>query len=821
MSEDIGTSRTNETQIQIISQSSSSSSDNSFKDDNGGGVLGVFGGMWLNVNLMIGSGIYATPGLIMKLTNSGGMTLVLYVIGFFYVLVGSFIYVELGSTISESGGEQIYFEKTFPNPKKMMAYIFSFSTIVLARPISIVSISIAGSQYIYKAIQINSHNKSAIEDIHNIEFWEIRFIAFGIISIITIYHLFSNKVAVWMNQILAVIKVSTLLTVVIIGLIRIKKYPERLSFNYLFSNARGIEYYNNYVSSMLKVLFAYSGWNALNYSLDEMRNPKKRLRISNPASVLIVGILYCLTILALIVTIPEIFKYSDDPVKVSRNSTDNPVKVPGNSTDDHVKVPGNSTDDPVTMSAKLGEEIGSGIAIAILIAISCFGAAGSGIWAYSRLIASVAKAGFIPKFSPVLQIFDERWNTPFNALIFQWCYLTMILLCTPLKNPYEVLVNTAQNTNIIFYFLCAIGLLVLRSTEPERKHNLPYNDHKKMKFSSLDSSHQGASNGNNLMPLKLLEDKLLHIFYAPIIYTYHQNYEFLQLTHGSRIKLTMELAERVKYKYNIYMDSQSSNDDNEWRNDLGITIEERVGSKYILKRRFLIPKKWWRIFSVLAQLFSQNHSVLFPSVLPNISITQFIMENLVYSNLELYQLLLFISNKVAVWINQILAFIKVSTVLTVVLFAYSGWNTLNYEMRHPRKRLRISNPASVLIVGILYCLAILSFLVTVSDSVKVPGNFMDDPVTMSAKLGDKIGLRIAIAILIAISCFGAVGVLFNHDPVTIIIFVGTFFPKPDSKNYIERFNYILFYIIIIFGLICWYLVYYRPRRNSNSTPPEM
>ncbi|RHZ79536.1 hypothetical protein Glove_144g97 [Diversispora epigaea] len=413
-----GTSGGSETQIldkydaiHIDPPSSSSSiySRNSF-NDNGREVLGVFSGMLLNVNLMIGSGIYATPGQIMVLTRSGGMTLVLYILGFFYVMLGSFIYVELGSAISESGGEQIYFEKAFPKPKKMVAYIFSVISIVLAKPFGIISVSIAASQYIYYAIHDNGYDKSALEDIHNIEFWKYRFMAFGIISFITVYHLFSNKVAVWMNQILAVIKVLTLLTVVIIGFARIKNHPERLSFNYLFSNAREIEYYN-YASSMLKVLFAYSGWNTLNYSLDEMCNPKKRLRISNPASVLIVGILYCLTILALIVTVPK----------------------------DYIS---NSSTSPEVISAKLGKEIGSELTISILIAISCFGAVGSGIWGNSRLIASVAKAGFIPIFSPVLKRFDEKWLTPLNALIFYWCYLTIIIFL-PLR------------------------LVVLRKTEPE------------------------------------------------------------------------------------------------------------------------------------------------------------------------------------------------------------------------------------------------------------------------------------------------------------------------------------------------------------------
>ncbi|RHZ86187.1 hypothetical protein Glove_54g137 [Diversispora epigaea] len=163
-------------------------------------------------------------------------------------------------------------------------------------------------------------------------------------------------------------------------------------------------------------------------------------------------------------------------------------------------------------------------------------------------------------------------------------------------------------------------------------------------------------------------------------------------------------------------------------------------------------------------------------------------------------------------------------------------------MRNPRRKLRISNPASVLIVGILYCLAILALIIT------IPMEFMeysDDPVIMSAKLGDKIGLGIAIAILYVISCFGAVGsgllVLRKTEPerrhpfriniswvyffilFSLAIFVGAFFPALDTKprNFIERYYYIITYTIILFGLSCWYLIYYLPRRNSISTPPEM
>ncbi|CAG8586810.1 6956_t:CDS:2 [Acaulospora morrowiae] len=71
-------------------------------DDQESKLVDTFRGLWMNVNNMIGSGIFSTPGHIWYLTGSRGMTLLLYVVGALFSLVGSLIYVELGSNIPES-----------------------------------------------------------------------------------------------------------------------------------------------------------------------------------------------------------------------------------------------------------------------------------------------------------------------------------------------------------------------------------------------------------------------------------------------------------------------------------------------------------------------------------------------------------------------------------------------------------------------------------------------------------------------------------------------------------------------------------------------
>ncbi|CAG8547240.1 18205_t:CDS:10, partial [Acaulospora morrowiae] len=340
----------------------------------------TFTGLCMNVNNMIGSGIFSTSGLIWYLTGSGGMTLCLYIIGFLFSLMGSFIYVELGSNIPESGGEQRYLERSFPNPNRLIGYIFSFCTITGA----IVTDVIIASEYI---IYAKTNDTTTL----NPEGYTL-----------------------------------TLLIISIIGLAEITKNPGKLTWNAMFSGTKGLDNFGNYCSSMLQVLFAYEGWNNLNYSLSEMNDAPRRLKISNPFSVVLVSILYILGILSFITIVDH-----DEAHRGTYKEI---------------------------MSATIGDVIDFRRGLSILIALSSIGASASMVWSGSRIIASAADSDFIPYFSPLLR---EFLNGP-NIIIR--------ILGNPNGNNVDgrhdapiVLITMTQYSALIFFGLSALGLLVLRN----------------------------------------------------------------------------------------------------------------------------------------------------------------------------------------------------------------------------------------------------------------------------------------------------------------------------------------------------------------------
>lgn len=93
-------------------------------------IFGVFYGIGVNINNVIGSGIVTSPGIIWKMVKSPGIVLLLWVIGGLVSMAGSLTYVELGVIHRISGGETKYLQTAFPNPKLMISYLFSFMYIL-------------------------------------------------------------------------------------------------------------------------------------------------------------------------------------------------------------------------------------------------------------------------------------------------------------------------------------------------------------------------------------------------------------------------------------------------------------------------------------------------------------------------------------------------------------------------------------------------------------------------------------------------------------------------------------------------------------------
>ncbi|CAG8705026.1 3956_t:CDS:2, partial [Dentiscutata erythropus] len=178
-------------------------------------ISGILYGVGYNINKIIGAGIF-NPDVILKLVQSPGIALLLFIVCGFISILGSLIYIELGIRSLPSGiGEQKYISDAFPSKKNFgnnFGHVFSYVAIFIILPGEIVAVSYSCAQYLLyipRGNFINDYDPTAM------------IVSVLILLVITLYHASSKKISDYINQSLALIKVISLLIISIVGLVKL------------------------------------------------------------------------------------------------------------------------------------------------------------------------------------------------------------------------------------------------------------------------------------------------------------------------------------------------------------------------------------------------------------------------------------------------------------------------------------------------------------------------------------------------------------------------------------------------------------------------
>ncbi|RIB23099.1 amino acid/polyamine transporter I, partial [Gigaspora rosea] len=365
-------------------------------------------GMIYNINNIIGCGIFVIPGDVWRLVRSPGAALILWLIG------------ELGIMFPRAGELQ-YIKETFYR-RPISIHIFSFAMIFVMRPTAIVANTYFASLYLIYAIRgKNDLNPSGYFSEDSLI---ISFIAIAILFFITAYHMYSRRLAVRINIAFAVVKCLALICIIIVGIVQLQKtdYKKRWTsiFNNTISDQRTlIGNIGSYGNAMLEILFTYEGWNSAN-SLNYNLNPRYSQN-STIYSVIVAFSLYALFNVAYITVVnPEDFVRINDASQIDAMSFG---------------------------STLIGKKL-----ISILIVISSCGAASAMIFSGSEIIAYATKYDYITyPHSKIFCKFHYKFETPINALLFQFFYCSILIILLPQVFNILLLVHISVYPTILYY----------------------------------------------------------------------------------------------------------------------------------------------------------------------------------------------------------------------------------------------------------------------------------------------------------------------------------------------------------------------------------
>lgn len=235
----------------------------------------------LVVATMVGTGVFTTLGLQAAAVPDGAALLLLWVLGALVALCGALSYAELAAAVPRSGGEYHFLSRLYHPVLGWLAGLVSV-TIGFAAPIALAAMALGR----YAAT-----------------FLPISPLAIALVTLLAVTGLHIGRVelgrAFLVLTTLAKIAIGLLLALAILvqGTVpgSLSPWPTAETLSWILSAPFGL--------SLIYVSYAYGGWNAAAYVVDEVRDPTRTVPRALAHGTLMVAALYLLLNLAFLRTI--------------------------------------------------------------------------------------------------------------------------------------------------------------------------------------------------------------------------------------------------------------------------------------------------------------------------------------------------------------------------------------------------------------------------------------------------------------------------------------------------------------------------------------
>ncbi|KAK1993061.1 high-affinity methionine permease [Colletotrichum falcatum] len=363
--------------------------------------------IFLNVNMMVGTGVFSTPASFLNRTGSVGLALVYWVIGFLMAAAGFSVYLELASYFpNRSGSEVVYLEQAYPRPKHFFPVAFAVQSVIL----SFISSNAVDARRRHRGVAIAAYTLAVI---------------------CVIAH---NRYSLWLVNFIGVLKILTLVFISVAGLVvlggNVKHVPDpRVNFRNAFEGATSNG--NDLSSALVSIVFSDAGYyNAFNMT-NEVRNPIPTLRKNGAFSLLTVAVLYVLCNIAYFAAVPKAEFESASEIAAA-----------------------------AFFSKLFGGSRAAANVLNFLVLLSAFGNLLAVLIGTSRMIREIGRQGVLPFTS--FWVSTKPFGTPLGPYLLKWVMNFIMIVAPPAGDAFSFVVDLASYPSAIFNFAMTLGVFLLR-----------------------------------------------------------------------------------------------------------------------------------------------------------------------------------------------------------------------------------------------------------------------------------------------------------------------------------------------------------------------
>ncbi|XP_045702934.1 B(0,+)-type amino acid transporter 1 [Phyllostomus hastatus] len=373
--------------------------------------VGLFSGICIIVGTIIGSGIFISPKAVLSNTGAVGPCLIIWAACGILATLGALCFAELGTMITKSGGEYPYLMEAFgPIP----AYLFSWTSLFIIKPSSFAIICLSFSEYATAPFYAGCKPPEVV----------VKCLAAAAILLITMVNSLSVRLGSYVQNVFTAAKLVIVAIIIISGLVLLaqgntKNFENSFEGSKLSVGAISLAFYNG--------LWAYDGWNQLNYITEELRNPFRNLPLAIIIGIPLVTGCYILMNVSYFAVMTTTELLQSQAVAVTYG--------------DRVLYPASWV-------------------VPLFVAFSTIGAANGTCFTAGRLVYVAGREGHMLK---VLSYISVKRLTPAPAIIFYGIIATIYII----PGNINSLVNYFSFAAWLFYGMTILGLIVMRFTRKD------------------------------------------------------------------------------------------------------------------------------------------------------------------------------------------------------------------------------------------------------------------------------------------------------------------------------------------------------------------
>lgn len=252
----------------------------------GGRKIGWSSAAAIVVANMVGTGVFTSLGYQLQELSNMWAILLLWIIGGVMALFGAFSYAELGTKLPRSGGEYYFLSRIY---HPFIGYLSGWVSLTVGFAASVALAAMAMSAYIEKFFPVSAQA-----------------MAVGAIVLISMVHSVNIRQSSNFQNTLTVLKLLLILFFILACFI-LPAHPGAVEPG--LSNTWQEDLSKPaFTVSLVYVIYAFSGWNAAAYIVEEIREPARNLPLALISGTLAVSLLYVLLQMAFLsqASIPQL-----------------------------------------------------------------------------------------------------------------------------------------------------------------------------------------------------------------------------------------------------------------------------------------------------------------------------------------------------------------------------------------------------------------------------------------------------------------------------------------------------------------------------------